>query len=216
MRSLAADHQFMLGRAGAPTATEKVEALRRAVALNPFNEQYRSWVGRGYLEMAAERLAATDGGSPEGQAAVLELLKSSETAFTESIAFNPGEYDNYTFLANLYNNMGRIFDPSYYEKAANVAERGIAIERYGPAIRLEHARALEGLGRNDEAITELAYALELAPNYGEAALQLAALHQRAGDFDKALAVLEAVNPTAAESATINAAIQSITASRDAQ
>lgn len=216
VRYIAADHQYLLARAGNFSAGEKVDATKRAVALNPLNDQYRTWLGRGYLEWAGERLGASDGASPEAQAETLQLMKASENAFEEAIAFIPGEYDNYLFLANLYNNMGRVLDRTYYEEAIKAADRGIAVAKYGVAVRAEKARALEGLGQTGDAIRELQYALELAPSYGAAAMQLADIYRSQGDLDTAIAVLKDVPPGTTEMGAINAAIESLNASRSTE
>lgn len=215
VRYVAADRQHMLSKVGTLSAAQEVEAAKRAVELNPYNNIYRSEVGLAYLAWASERLA-TEPANPQTDAEILELLKRAEAAFDETIAFVPAEYDNYVYLAGLYNNMARLFDPAYYREAERVALLGIELSRYGPGIRAEHARALDGMGRTDEAIKELEFALSLDPANGPAAVQLAEILARGGDLDAAIEVLEGVTVTQRDASSVNSALESLVASRDAQ
>ena len=68
--------------------------------------------------------------------------------------------------------------------------RASIVEPYGPAVRVELARALAATGRLEEAVSEAEYAAELDPANAGASLLLAELYQQTGDLEKALAALK--------------------------
>lgn len=159
---------------------ERVEAAREAVRLNPNNDMYRAEVGLALLEQV-------DGaqGDAQRRAAVL----AAEESLLDTIKFVPAEYDNYVFLASLYNSAGAYTgDPTYYEKAADIAERGIEIEKYGPAIRLQYASALYSLGDNEESFKQLEIAHKMDPAYMELTWQLADMYEKEGRIEDAMKV----------------------------
>ena len=105
----------------------------------------------------------------------------------------PAEYDNYVFLSNLYNSAGRMLDSSYYEKAVEIADRGVEVEPFGPAVRVQRARALAALGRTEEALKDAQFAVEMDLDYAEARLLLASILEDLGRNDEALDVLNVFN-----------------------
>ena len=139
---------------------ERVKMTELAVKRNPYNDIYRAEVGLAYSDAAVARLAGQLGDpNTSVDDAKAQFLKA-EQSFLDTIEFAPAEYDNYVFLANLYNTMSEYFDPSYSAKAIDIARRGVEVEPYGPAVRAELARALAVSGRAEEAIREASYALE--------------------------------------------------------
>ena len=132
-----------------------------------------------------------------------------------TIAFVPYEYDNYVFLANLYNIAGQILDPAYYEKAVAIADRGIAVEPFGPAIRVQRAHALVGLNRLDDALKDASSAVSMDPTYTEATQLLADIYIRQGRKDLALKALSAFPQGWPGTPTIAAEIKSLEASGSA-
>lgn len=187
----AADRQYLLSRVGGLTAEGRVEAARRAVELNPFNDIYRAEVGLAHADYAYNYLG--ENADSASRQVALGIMRLAETSFSETIDFAPTEYDNYVFLANLYNAMGAYFDASYYEKAADVARRGIELAEFGPAIRLEYARALLAMGDNNEAVNQLEFAVDLDPAFTAGTLLLIDIYERQGSLDKALELLRRVD-----------------------
>jgi len=210
-----ADHDYMMSRVNRLPAQQEIAAAQRAVRLNPFNAVYRAGVAQAYLAAASDSLIAAEQ-DPGQDARARALLESAARELKATIEFIPAEHDNYTYLANVYNNLARLYDPKYYQDALAIADRGIELDRFGPAVMAERARALDGLGRTDEAIEELRDALELDPADGAAAIQLAQIHAREGDLDAAISVLEGVRVTERDAAAVSSALQSLVASRDAQ
>lgn len=191
---LQADNAYLMARIGSQGG-ERVTNAQRAVSLNPFNDMYRAEVGLAYSDLVIAQVTQAmntqqSGGDASAQlAAARETFALAEKEFKDVIAFVPAEYDNYVFLANIYNLAGQFFDKSYYEKSIEVGKQGIEVERYGPAIRFQYGRALFESGRTEEAIKQLDYAHEMDPAYGELALLLAGFHERLGDIPAALEVL---------------------------
>ncbi len=144
--------------------------------------------------------------------AARERFTKAEAAFIDALRSTPDEYDFYVALASLYNLGGEIVDKRYYSAAIDVAHSGIGIERYGPAIRIQLARALLGMGNRAEAVGQLEYCLEMDPANGEAALLLARTYAGAGKIDEALAVLKSVEALLPGQPGIAEAIQQLEAS----
>ncbi|MDP2232105.1 MAG: tetratricopeptide repeat protein, partial [Actinomycetota bacterium] len=76
-------------------------------------------------------------------------------------------------------------DPAYGELAVEYGLKGVKVERYGPAIRFQLARALMRLGRLDEAREHLQIAVDLDQNYGDAWVLLGDVTRMAGDLPAA-------------------------------
>lgn len=185
---IVADHYYLKARLGASDPVGRIENAKRAVSLNPFNDIYRAEVGLAYIDRGYALLSDAST-NPDAEAAAYKTFQQAEQSLKETIAFVPPEYDNYVFLANLYNTMGQYFDSAYHDDAIEIALRGIEVEHYGPAIRVEYARALASKGNVDEARSQLEFAVALDPAYGQGALILADLYEASGDSEKALEVL---------------------------
>jgi hypothetical protein len=212
---LAADRAYLTARIGS-AGPARTAAARRAVNLNPFNDMYRAEVGLAltdevFDEFNAAQTAQSQGQDPtQAMAGVQMKFQEAEAALLETIAFVPSEYDNYVFLSNLYNVAGQMLNPSYFEKAVAIADKGIVVEPFGPALRVQRARALVSLNRNEEALKDAEFAAKMDPNYAEATLLTANILKGLGRSADALRLLRAFpNPN---DATIVAAIQSLEAS----
>ncbi len=212
VRYAMADHQYLLTRVDIYPPEQDVEAARRAVQLNPYNDMYRAEVGLALLQQAAQLLATADQTDLDTMQQAYRLMQEAEQSLLETIAYIPAEYDNYVFLANLYNQMGAIFDATYYEKALDIARRGIAVERFGPAIRVEYARALTATGDVEAAIKQLRYVIKLDPDYSLAAVELSQVLTEQGDAEGALEVLKTSQTYNAGSAEVAEAIRQLEAS----
>jgi O-antigen ligase len=193
-----ADHAYLVARVAAQGADRTASALR-AVKLNPYNDMYRAEVGLAYADETVAALNSAAQAQQAGQdpsvyeTAIAEKFKAAESAHRSTIAFVPAEYDNYVFLSSLYNLGGQYLNPKYFNDAIEIGKEGIAVEKYGPAIRVQLARALLATGKTDEAIDQLAYSTKMDPNYVEAALMLAQAYQTTGDKAKALAALKTID-----------------------
>ncbi len=194
---MAADHAYLLARV-ALTGPARTESAIKARRLNPYNDMYRAEIGLAYTDEVIDNLNAAVQAQQQGQdatvytRAVAEKLSLAEASLLDVIAFVPWEYDNYVFLANLYNLGGEMVDPAYYQKAIEIARRGIEVEPYGPAIRTQLARALIATGGVDEARKQLEYAVKMDPAYAEGALALANIYEKQGQLSKAIEVLRSV------------------------
>jgi putative inorganic carbon (HCO3(-)) transporter len=197
---VAADRAYL--EAQSTTGPIRTEAARKAVRLNPLNGRYRTELGLAYHEEAQGYLAAGLEARQAGQdvSGYSELVKqrfaSAETAFRDAIAFDPHVYENYVYLADLYNFGGDAIDKQFFAEAVAIAADGIKLDPFGPAARVFRAQAYLGSGRTAEAIAELEYSLKIAPGEGNAALVLADAYEVVGRRDDALAVLRAVETLA--------------------
>lgn len=188
-RMMAADRAYLMSRIGTQ-GSERTAYAQQAVQLNPWNDMYRAEVG---LALTDEAIAALNSANTQGGQSA-EALRSSftraETSLQDTINFVKWEYDNYVFLANLYNLGGQYIDPSYRQKAIDIAEQGTKVEPYGPAVRFQLARALQTIGREDDAVKELITTLNMDPAYGEVSSMLADIYIRRGEPTKALEALK--------------------------
>lgn len=171
---------------------ERVERINKAISLNPTNDMYRTELGVAHVDNTVSLITQARTAADQGQDATA-LQQQARSSFTQAeialrdvIEWVPWEYDNYVFLANLYNLGADVFDPSYRDKAVDIARKGVEVEPYGPAIRFQLARALMLRGDLEEAAEEIDFAVEMDPNYTEAVLLQAEVYRNMGDFERAL------------------------------
>jgi len=217
MLPLLADHAYLLANVTA-VGPARTSAAKRAVQLNPFDSQYRAQVGSAYEDEVRALLAAGAKAQQQGKDvtpyanAVRDRFAKAEAAFKDAIRSSPREYDYYVALAALYNLGGQIMDKRFYTGAIDVAKRGMAVEPYGPAIRVQLAEALLATGRTEQAARQLEYSLEMDPSNGEAALPLAYIYQKTGRKAKALEILKTAEALLPGQAGVAQGIASLEAS----
>lgn len=188
-----ADKAYLLARI-ASQGTERTAHAQRAVQLNPLNDMYRAEVGLALMDETIAAVNELTSGQGDQQATLVraqDAFRRAELSMRDTIQFVPWEYDNYVFLANLYNLGGQFFDPAYFEQAVEISKVGVLVEEHGPAIRFQYARALQGANREDEAIEQLEIAVGMDPAYHEAANLLASIYETRGELDEAIRVLKA-------------------------
>lgn len=194
VRYTAADTHYLAGRV-LTTGTERVAEIERAIELNPYNEMYRLELGtawRDLFQSSARSYAqsVTSGGADATlRDQTLALYSRAESAYEDVIDYVPQEYDTYVFLANLHNEAATYIDPAYAERAVDVAKRGIVVEEFGPAIRVQLAMSYLLLQRPADAIEALEFATSLDPNYNQAYIILSEAYRREGRIDDARAAL---------------------------
>jgi hypothetical protein len=80
---------------------------------------YRAAVGLAYTDEAFARAAAVDRARAEGRDSGqdLDALRNAfslgEVALKDAVAFTPRDYQNYGYLASLYNVAGVLLDKAY-------------------------------------------------------------------------------------------------------
>lgn len=190
VRYIAADNAYLTARVGS-TGLERVRNVEKALRLNPYNDMYVSELGVAWKDLfssSASTLVQMDPSDPayaQQYATVQAHLASAEAGYRDAIAFTPMEYDNYVFLANLYNQAAYYLDAKYAASAIEVGLQGVAVERFGPAIRLQLAVAYLNTGDYDEAIKHAEFGAELDPNYVEIRAILGDAYRYAGRVDEA-------------------------------
>lgn len=199
---MAADNAYLKARIGL-RGEARTAAARRAVQLNPYNDMYRAEVGLALTDELIDTLTAANQAQQSGQdmtpylSTLTTRFAAAESALRDTINFVPWEYDNYVFLANLYNLGGQSLNPEYFKRGLEIANKGIEVEPFGPAIRTQKARALIGMNKPQDAVKDLEFAVKLDPAYAEGALLLAQVYEGLGRTSDAIAVLritEAVKP----------------------
>lgn len=217
-RYIAADMHYLEGRVLTQGA-ERLEEIEQAIGLNPYNEMYRLELGQAWRDLfraSAQEYSQTVGadgtGDPELLRRTMDLHARAADAYEAVIEYVPEEYDTYVFLSNLHNEAATYVDSTYADRAIEVAKRGVAVEEYGPAIRVQLAIALLLQNRVDEAIVELGVATSLDSSYRQAFVMLAEAYRREGDIDAARQALEHVLARNGADAEARAALDALDAS----
>lgn len=175
---IVADHAYLNSRI-VTTGADAVSEAKRAVKLNPFNDMYRTEVGATYKQQF--ELAVGSGDSASAGLYFAEAEKELQSV----IDWVPMEYDNYVFLAHLYNQGAFAYgDASYAQKAVAVAEKGIEVEPFGPAIRLQLATAYMTLDQPQQALETAERAIQMDMRYPDVWVSI-------GEANRALGNLEA-------------------------
>jgi O-antigen ligase len=192
-----ADRYYLLSQFSGGVG-DRVRYALDSIRLNPFNDMYRTQLAMNYNkqmlawidEARVLQMQKKDPGPALAQAK--ESFLASERAFLDVMAFVPTEYDNYVFLTALYNQAGSYFNRAYFEQAVATGEKGIEVEQYGPAVRMQKALALYSLERIDEAVVLLEETVPMDPLYTDPQLMLADAYAGKGEGAKARATYEAV------------------------
>lgn len=194
---------------------QRVEDAKKAVELNPYNDMYRSEVGLAWQDLFIGVI--TQGINDEAtRDQALEYMKQSEEELISVIDYVPMEYDNYVFLANLYNQGAFYVDPVFAKNAIEVAKLGKEVEPFGPAIRLQLAVGYTHQGMYKEAIAEAQSAVDMDPAYNDAWVLLGDANRLAGNFADAKAAYEIVLQRLPARTDVQQSLASVEASLAAQ
>ncbi len=215
---IVADNDYLHAQFNTSSGGSTLASIQSAIRLNPFNDMYRAQLGQTYAQQMAvdldtARQTEADGKDPQPDVRhAYDAFVLAERAYQDVIALVPTEFDNYVFLAALYNQAGNAFQGDFAQRAVKVADRGIAVEPYGPAIRLQKALALWTLGRLDSAATVLEAAVLMDPNYAEPMQLLGDTYARLGEYEKARAQYDRVLVLQPGDARATAGLKSVEAS----
>lgn len=199
---VAADNAYLKARV-ASAGQERIELVQTAISRNPYNDMYRAELGLAHTDVLVQVLNQIQTSQQSGgdNTALIQQGKAaferSEQAFLDAIEFVPWEYDNYVFITNLYNLGGQYIDSAYAEDAVEWGLKGVEVEPFGPAIRMQLARAYLAQAQYDDAITHLEAATDMDPRYAEAWMVLGEARQANGDIDgarEAFSRAKKVNP----------------------
>jgi len=207
---LRADNMYLKARIGSQ-GVSRVEYAEKAVKLNPYNDMYRTEVGLAWQDLFISQVMQGVEDAQSRERATY-YLSQAEREFLSVIDFVPTEYDNYVFLANLYNQASYYLDPAYADKAVEVARKGVAVEPFGPAIRIQLALAYMTKGEFAEAAKEAAEAADQDPNYVEAWMALGDARRLMGDLLGAKAAFERAVQLSGGRADAQNALMSVEAS----
>ena len=214
---MAADRQYLLARV-VYQGEQRTGAALKARELNPFNDMYRAEVGLAYTDELIgtynAMLQAQQAGQPttQYQGLMQQKFNDAEAALLATIRFVPDEYDNYVFITNLYSIGGQLIDPKYYAEAISWAQKGIDLEPFGPAVRVQMARAYTSSGQYTKALAQLETAWKMDKTYGEAATLLATEYERAGRIKDAITTLKTTESMVPGQAGVAPLLQKLEAS----
>jgi hypothetical protein len=181
-----ADNHYLRARVASNDPNQRIAEAQAAVNLNPFNDMYQAEVGLAYQDLMIGWISSAQ----QGKQTTAEAQQQAQQAFvaaeaSKTIAFVPTEYDNYVFLANLYNQGASYLDKGLTAKAVDIGLRGIEVEPFGPAIRFQTALAYNYQGDDEHAIEQLETATKQDPNYMEPKMLLGDIYRRRGELAKA-------------------------------
>ncbi|MRR12320.1 tetratricopeptide repeat protein [bacterium] len=195
---------------------QRIAEAKRAIELNPYNDMYRAELALAYVDSAVtviSQLSSSGGTDAALREDAIARFKLAERELLDVIEYVPWEYDNYVFIANLYNMGAEYLDREYLDDALKWAEKGVEVEPYGPAIRFQLARALVPSGDTARALDEIAYAVQLDPAYADGWVLLGDIARQAGHTQNALeAYKKAIALKPALTAQLQGVMDSLTAS----
>ncbi|KAF0208870.1 MAG: O-antigen ligase family protein [Actinomycetota bacterium] len=190
IRYVIADNYYLKGRV-VDQGQARIDDITKAIEYNPYNDMYRAELGLAWQDLFIQAITQGAAGDAAARQQALMYFTNAEQSMLKTIEFVPTEYDNYVFLANLYNQAAYYFDQSYIDKAIAIAKRGVEVEPFGPAIRVQLAFAYTNLEKYDLAIVEAKRAVELDPNYMEAYSALGDAYRLSGKLQEAKSAYEA-------------------------
>lgn len=163
----ASEHEYVGRR------TAAIEAMRKAVKQNPYNDFYKSELFRMHSAYALDSFEALSGAtntvelrSPQE---VEVLFEESIELGKEAIEFMPWESDNYALLGAFYNQLAYARkNPGYFEESIILLEPQIKLKPTALALRFVYGQSLIGIGRIDEGLKELKLCFEQDPNFTDA------------------------------------------------
>lgn len=192
---LVADNSYLRARINQQDPTGRIEAAKTANRLNPFNDMYLSEIGLAYKDYMVAAQSQIDQGRTEPQFVSIrdDSFRASSAYLERAIEFVPTEYDNYVFITNLYAQYS-IFtrESSYSKTAVEWGLRGIEVEPYGPAVRVQTALSYMSLGQYDMAIELMKETIPMDPAFVEPRNLLARAYQEQGSLAEAKREYEAV------------------------
>lgn len=189
VRYIMADNFYLKARV-VDSGMQRVTDIEKAISYNPYNDMYRSELGLAWQDLFVSAISQGVPTDAAKQQEALGYFQNAEQKLTEAIDFVPTEYDNYVFLANLYNQGGYYIDPKYIEDAVRIAKKGVEVEPFGPAIRVQLAFAYTNLGQYDDAIAAAQAAAEMDSNYLEAWVALGDASRLSGKLPEAKVAYE--------------------------
>jgi len=219
IRYIVADSYYLKGRISSQ-GEARVNDVVKAIELNPYNDMYRAELGLAWQDLFIQSISQGVPTDPALRAQALTYFENAEESMLQVIEFVPTEYDNYVFLANLYNQAAYYFDDVYVANAVEIAKKGAEVEPFGPAIKVQLAFAYTNLGQFDDAIEQAGLAVDLDPNYMEAYSALGDAYRLSGRLEEAKQTYEAAlakNPTRTDMQQALAAVEaSLAATSGAQ
>ena len=214
---IVADSYYLSARVAADPIEQRRD-IETAIRLNPYNDMYRAELGLAYQSEFIQALNAmsqvrASGGDPKPYAEqAVAAAVDAERAMLDTIEYVPWEYDNYVFLANLDNLAAdNGLGEEWRTKAIEVAKRGMEVEPFGPAIRLQLAAAYYGQGKLELAISTMEEAIAMDPRYVEGNLALGQWYREAGETDGAWAAYKRVLEANPDQSTYDTAFESLKA-----
>jgi tetratricopeptide (TPR) repeat protein len=191
IRYIVADNHYLRAKVVERDQLKALEHIDRAIELNPYNDMYlldRGQIIANLFQNAAFTAAqqeATGADATATKESARVLLEQAEQAYTKTIEYVPEEYDTYVFFANLYNLAAVYVDPAYSKQAIEIGLRGVEVEEFGPAIRLQLCIAYMAANEPEKALEQIKRATEMDPNYTDAWTLLGDVYRRMGRYDEA-------------------------------
>lgn len=141
-----------------------------------------------------------------------KAIESSQYA----LQLNPVHLNFYKSQARVFILLGQL-DPNLYTHAERTLLQAIALAPSDAKLYYNLALILEMLGKNEEAIAQMSYAIEIKTNYLAARNELARMYTQKGDLEKAKAqYLYSLQYLASDDVLLQEKLQAVEASLSAQ
>lgn len=231
---IVADNFFLRGQLASSSGANPISLTETAIRLNPYNDIYRAMLGKAYEQQMLSWLNQANSESSSGQDPTASIanattsFEAAEKTFKETIAMVPTEYDNYLFISSLYNEAGAYLDPKYLAKGLEWADKGIAVEPFGPGVRLQKAVAQASVGDDTGAVATLEQVvakdkdgndirvLDMDPNFTDIHMFYAQTLQRLGRLEEAADAYRYLVERNPGNTTYSSALEAVEASLSAQ
>lgn len=214
---IVADNYFLRGQFPA-TGEDPIALTKTAISLDPYNDIYRSMLGKAYESQMLSWLnqASQDQTAGKDTAADMKQAQAAfdlaEQTYQQTIALVPTEYDNYLFISSLYNEAGAYLNPKYLVSAIAWADKGIAVEPFGPGVRLQKAVAQLANGDQAGALATVEASVNMDPNYADIHLFYAQALTRAGRYKDAVAQYQHLLTLEPSNTTYSSGLKAVEAS----
>lgn len=168
-------------------------SMKKAITLNPYNEETRQRFARLNLEIANLLAAKEEKGKiqPGDQKIITNLIETAIAEAKAAVALNPEKSVNWENLAFVYKNIiGLANGADVWAVAAY--ERAIAKDPLNPSLRVDLGGVYYILGQYEEAERVLTEAVVLKPDLAKARYNLAWVFFKEKKFEQAVSEMKQV------------------------
>jgi len=165
---------------------KSIEKGVEAAQMNPYQAEYKMFVGRSYLSRALSELQKPE--SERDQEIISQDVQFAIAYAKEASEVSPKRAEAWKTLGAVYRDIP--FAAGAQDWAARSFETAIALEPTNPVLRTELGKLYVASEQYDKARMQFERAAALQPDYVEAQMQLALILEKEKDMEGALAKMK--------------------------